>query len=173
MTTQPPAVNGGHLGFSQGTSLVDKVIQYGTASRYNHVVVSIEDEKRDGTILVVEARTDGAKLRYVKADRFVWDDVKLTNTERKAIAQAARECEGLPYDWSDIVRFIFFHRLGKVRGWTKDRADDKVICSEIGAWALARAGVYPFGAIAPGDISPGDLADWAFRNDERRPKVWR
>lgn len=168
-----PAVNAGHIGVTRGKKWTDIVIRWGTASRYNHVAVSVEDEQRDGMIKVVEASPEGAKLHHVRADRFIWDDVRLTNQQRREIVKAAHECVGLPYDWLDIARFVIFHRIGRIRGWTKDHSDTHVICSEIGAWALARAGVYPFGQIAPGDISPGDLADWAFRNDERRSKDWR
>lgn len=168
-----PAINAGHIGMTRGKTLVDRVIQIGTVSRYNHIAVSVQDERRDGKIMVVEASPHGAQHHLVSADRFVWDSVRLSNAQRRTVVEAALECVGLPYDWRDIARFIVLHRIGRIRGWTKDHPDTHVICSEIGAWALCKADAYPFGDIAPGDVSPGDLADWAFRNDERRPKDWR
>jgi len=41
-----------------------------------------------------------------------------------------------------------------------DHPDSKLICSELVAWSYREAGVDLFPGVAPGDVSPGDLAEY-------------
>lgn len=155
----------GSIGVESGKAWESLAIQWGTRSRYNHVTVC-EEVHDDGTVTVIEASGGGVRRRKVPADRDVWDDVEMTAKQRAIIVREAQRCIGIPYDWKDIASFIW--RFNRVRITGKpypDHPDNRLICSELGAWCLRQAGIDPWPGIAAGEISPGDVADWMFRSD--------
>ena len=156
----------GDFGLTKGKSWAMFVIRHGTASRYGHAAVVLHVAKagpQEGMVLVVEAMPNGARTRYVDPDEFVWSNLPLTDEQRNTIYLKAISCIGLPYDWKAIIGFVL--RVWKAK-WTTgsdDHADDKLICSELVAWAYREAGFDLAPGTAPGDVSPGDLADWLFK----------
>jgi uncharacterized protein YycO len=153
----------GSVGVTRGTHLVDRVIQWGTSGRYNHAGVVVGLDEPTGWPLMVEASPEGATVGPVNPARFVFDAYALTRDQRMVVAASAWACVGLPYDWRDIGRFIWRWRQARRTGSMPDFSDDRVICSEICAWALGRAGVDVKPGVAPGAVSPNDLADHMLR----------
>lgn len=158
--SSPP--NRGDFGLTSGSRLAMKVIQIGTLSRYGHacVVVSDPDYYRN-TIRIIEAQPGGARVRTVALDRFRWSNIVLTPEQRELIAARALLCEGLPYDWPAIFGFVarvLGHKLRLIG--RKDHPDGKMICSELVVWAYLAADIDLGQGKPPGDVSPGDLADY-------------
>ena len=152
----------GDFGLTKGKGLAMFVIRHATASRYGHAAVCVGLE-RSGHVAVVEAMPDGARIREVSPDEFVWSNLPLTEQQRRDVSAYALNCLGFPYDWKAIIGFAI--RVWKARWSTgsDDHADDKLICSELVAWCYREAGFDLAPGTAPGDVSPGDLADWLFK----------
>lgn len=154
----------GDFGLTKGKGLAMWAIRHGTASRYGHAAVCIG--LGEGLQpLVVEAMPDGARTRWVDEKEFVWSNLPLTLEQRYAIRSYALKCIGLPYDWKAILGFVIRVWKAKWSTGSDDHADDKLICSELVAWAYREAGFDLSPGTAPGDVSPGDLADWLFRQN--------
>lgn len=136
------------------------LVKLGTFSRYAHACVAISDTDESGHLWIVEAETQGARLRFIHYTEFeLWSDTPLTDEQRQKIADAARSCDGIPYDFWAILGFLVRFWGAKWRDTTPDHADDKMICGELVVWAYRQAGVDLFPGIAAGDISPGDLRE--------------
>jgi uncharacterized protein YycO len=157
----------GDFGLTKGKGLAMFAIRHGTASRYGHACVALYSTPTN-KVIIIEAMPDGARSRVVDVDEFVWSNLSLTDEQRRVIGNKAEQCIGLPYDWKAIVGFVI--RVWKARWSTgsDDHADDKLICSELVAWAYREAGFDLAPGVAPGDVSPGDLADWLFRRSLER-----
>jgi hypothetical protein len=166
-------VQPGSIGVESSKHWQSLAIQWGTRSRYNHVVVA-ETVHDDGTVTVIEARPGGAGRRTVKAEDEVWDDFELSPEQRQTIVRSAQECLGIPYDWRDIAGFIWrFNRVKRTGKPYPDHPDNRLICSELGSWVLRQARVDPVPGVACGEISPGDLADFMFRHEGSDPTTGR
>lgn len=159
----------GSIGVVSEKHWASLAIQWGTRSRYNHVVIC-ESVNPDGTVTVIEARPGGAGRAAYRADGPVWDDFTISAFQRNQIVAAAQQCIGIPYDWVDIASFIW--RFNRVKTGSKrypDHPDNRLICSELGAWCLRQARIDPMPGISAGEISPGDLADFMFRHEGSDP----
>lgn len=140
------------------------LIQIGTRSRYNHTaIVRVVDGNR---IQVIEAAGGGVRLRWINGDDPIWifANPGLTYPQLYEMVTEALCNIGFPYDYRDIAKFIVRFWTGKIPRRTKpDYADDRVICSELVAWCLHKAGVDPWPDRAYGAVSPGDIADYLFQ----------
>lgn len=153
----------GDFGLTKGSGLAGWVIRHGTASRYGHAVVAVTGTNSKGGVSIVEADPDGARAREVPVTDYVWSNLPLTEHQRSTIVGKAVACVGLPYDWQAILGFVIRVWKAKWSTGSDDHADDKLICSELVAWCYREAGIDLGQGTAPGDVSPGDLADWLFR----------
>ncbi len=151
----------GDFGVQSGGGWGGWLIRLGTFSRYGHacIVVSVDP------LQIVEATPGGARRRGCRPDEFVWSRCPLTVAQRGVVRDEARKCIGLPYDWRDIAKFFPRFFGAKIRGHSGDHADSRLICSELVAWCYRVAGhdVASTRETAPGDVSPGDLADHVTR----------
>lgn len=157
----------GDFGLTKGSGLAMFVIRHGTASRYGHAAVAIGDAFGE-YVWIVEAMPEGARKRMAKVDEFVWSNLPLTADQREAVAVYALQTEGIPYDWKAIIGFVIRFWKAKWSTGSDDHADDRMICSELVAWAYREAGIDLAPGVAPGDVSPGDLADWLYRYNLER-----
>lgn len=147
----------GDFGLSSGGGWGGWLIRLGTFSRWAHSSVVIGTDPLE----IVEATPGGARQRLATPDEFVWSRCGLTTIQRQRIAAEAIACIGYPYDVKDIAGFVLRFFGATLRGKSGDHADDRLICSELVTWCYRVAGheVAPSAQIAPGDVSPGDLAD--------------
>lgn len=83
----------------------------------------------------------------------------LTEGQRDVITEVSEGCLGRGYDWPSIAGFLF-RFFGAKFGYTAEHPDQKLMCSELVAWSYRMAGVDLFPKKAPGDVSPGDLAQY-------------
>jgi hypothetical protein len=121
---------------------------------------------------VIEASGGGVRRRWVRKDRCVWDTMQMSEAKRLVVVESARECINIPYNWWDIAKFAL--RIGRTARripgppyhYDEDFPDKRVICSELASWCLRQAGVDPLPGVRSADISPGDIADFLFRNDD-------
>jgi hypothetical protein len=155
----------GDFGLTKGKGLAMFAIRHLTASRYGHAAICLGmgGGGFTGMALIVEAMPDGARTRWVEPDEFVWSNLPLTEVQRNAIYVKALSCVGLPYDWKAIIGFAIRVWKAKWSTGSDDHADDKVICSELVAWAYREAGFDLAPGVAPGDVSPGDLENWLLK----------
>lgn len=153
----------GDFGLTKGKGLPMFVIRHGTASRYGHACVALGPPIPGKGVLIVEAMPDGARTRMADPAEFVWSNLDLSENARSSIIAYAVRCIGLPYDWKAIIGFVIRFWRAKWSTGSDDRADDKLICSELVAWCYREAGIDLVPGYAPGDVSPGDLADSLFR----------
>lgn len=124
-------------------------------------------------VMIAEATQHGVRLRDAAEDEFLWSDIPMTEQQQNDIVLYAAGAKGRPYDWRSIAGFVFRFWGAKIRGRSDDHADDRVICSELVVWAYRAAGLDLFPGVAPGDVSPGDLAEWMLLNDvsTKRPRL--
>jgi hypothetical protein len=158
----------GDIGVTPGTTWPMRLIRIGTMSRYGHVCIVANEPVDGGQVLIGEAMPDGFRYRWLPAgsDEFVWLDFRLSDEQRAAVGRGLNTAEGIPYDWWSIVLFVLRFWGVKVRGKSNDHSDDKLICSEAAVWLyrdFADSDLFP--GIAPGDVSPGDIADLWFRDE--------
>lgn len=140
------------------------VIQIGTQSRYNHtgIVSRVEDDM----VAVIEAAPGGVRERILEPDELPdWRfevDPSISPLQRVQMLAEARRLLGFPYDFMDILKFIFRFFTGRMTTTRKDYSDDRVVCSELVAWCLHVTGIDPWPTTAFGAVSPGDIAEWMF-----------
>lgn len=134
-------------------------VRVGTLSRYGHACVAIGEPSGD-MVQIVEAMPDGVRCRTARISEWTWSNVELTDEQRADIALTAFNEVGKPYDWGSIAGFILRHFGARLRGRSEDHPDTKLICSELAVWSYREAGVDLFPGVAPGDVSPGDLAQY-------------
>lgn len=154
----------GDYGLTAGGGLPMLVTRLGTLSRYGHACVALEDphQGQDGRqyIKVIEAAPGGARVVNVSLDRFRWSNLIIPEDVRDRIAERARRCEGIPYDWAAILGFaakVWGYKLRLIGA--KDQPDDKLICSELVVWAY-RPDIDLAPGLPAGAVSPGDLGDY-------------
>lgn len=149
----------GDFGLQAGSGWAMLLVRVGTLSRYGHACLAVEDAA-GGMVRIVEAMPDGVRTRTGPVDEWTWSNVTLSDAQRGMVAAIAATEVGKPYDWPSIAGFVLRHLGVKIRGRSSDHPDDKLICSELVAWAYRQAGQDLFPRIAPGDVSPGDLAEY-------------
>jgi hypothetical protein len=158
----------GDYGLAPGGSWPMWLVRLGTFSRYGHAAIceSVEVNQvspyEPDIITIIEPMPGGCRRRAARPDEFTWSDLTLSDTQREQIVTAARRTIGLPYDWWAIACFVgrvWRSRLLRVN--PARPGDDKLICSELVAWAYRQASppVDLAPGKSPGDVSPGDLAD--------------
>lgn len=129
------------------------LIRLGTFSRYNHAVVFVGGDQ------VIEARPNGAGYAPIPRD-VVWSHEPLSSAQRAGVVNAATALIGTPYDWRSILGFIVRFWGRHLRPMKERNARKKMICSELVVWAyMVGANIDLAPNVAPGDVSPGDLAD--------------
>lgn len=149
----------GDFGLQRGTGWEMFLVRVGTLSRFGHACVAI-GTAQDGRVPIVEAMPDGVRIRTSNVGEWTWGNVDLTDTQRTDIALIASAEEGKPYDWPSIAGFVLRHLGMHLRGRSNDHPDRRLICSELAVWSYREAGVDLFPGVAPGDVSPGDLAQY-------------
>lgn len=142
------------------------------SSRFTHAFVIVSSEH------VVEARPGGAKLTPLthyttgsKAAETVISTLELTPVQQNRIAQEALKLVGVPYSFADYLSLALDH-LGFRPKWLRKRIKDsgRLICSQLVDLCMLRAGIHLFDdGRDPGDISPGDLADFLIRRHHSIP----
>jgi hypothetical protein len=151
----------GDYGMTAGSSLAMFVIRLGTFSRYGHACVALNDPDPDGTIRIIEAMPEGARIRLAGLDEFRWSNIILADDQRDAIATRAEVTEGIPYDWPAILGFVAATVGYKLKLIGRRNAPDaKMICSELVVWSYLAASIDLGLGKAPGQVSPGDLAEY-------------
>lgn len=143
----------------------------GDASRFSHAFVCV------GNGEVVEAMPGGADLTPLsyytegpKAAVTVFSDLDLTDDQRITIAATARALINTPYNFLDYLVIALDHwgiRPKRLRKYMADRGH--LICSQLVDLCFLRAGVHLFEGVDPGDVSPGDLADYLIRYRRETP----
>lgn len=150
----------GDFGLTRGTGWAMLAVRLGTLSRWGHACIAIGEPLDDGIVWIVEAMPGGVRHRYAAVSEWTWSNLPLTTAQRASVSAVALHEVGRPYDWPSILGFVL-RRLGaKLRRRSADHPDDKLICSELVAYAYRQAGADMFPGVAPGDVSPGDLAQY-------------
>jgi hypothetical protein len=147
------------------TGFVETGIQFGTRSRYNHVRLVVSPHGA-----VVEARPRGASRGHVSHGDVVVRP-PLTLAQRLQIPDIAASFveanggHGIPYGFLDVAALglaQFGITLPSVK--RRIRRPDRLFCSQLVDYAWTLAGFTAFTDERPEqDVSPGDLADLAFR----------
>lgn len=150
----------GDFGLQAGSGWAMFLVRVGTLSRWGHACVCVSAPTEDGRVQIVEAMPDGVRMRLSGPGEWTWSNVTLSEAQRAVIVGTALDEVGKPYDWGSILGFILRHFGAHLRGGSKDHPDQRLICSELVAWAYQQAGADMFPNIAPGDVSPGDLAQY-------------
>lgn len=150
----------GDYGLQAGSGWAMFLVRVGTLSRWGHASVCVSAPDDDGRVKIVEAMPEGVRMRMSTPTEWTWSNVALSEAQRAVVVGAALGEVGKPYDWGSIAGFILRHFGAHLRGGSKDHADDKLICSELVAWVYRLAGEDLFPGTAPGDVSPGDLAQY-------------
>lgn len=159
----------GDFGIKHGGGAAMWLVRLGTFSRYGHAaeVVRVSHDlylANLPSVQIVEATPKGVITRFVHPTEFRWStggmlDGVLTDEIRNDLAERALRQLGKGYDWPSIAGFVvrFF---GAKFGYSPDHPDDKLFCSELVVWNRLESGIVMFPGRAPGDVSPGELADF-------------
>jgi len=134
----------------KGTSLISKIIQFQTRSKYSHAACLLDDNS------IIEAWHVGG-VRHVKTlltdhtPRTPVDIYQITAThlqqeqfERFLFAQVGKK-----YDFRSVFRFLTKYPAVK---------NDKWFCSELVMTALEAADIYPLLRVPVEDVSPAMLS---------------
>jgi hypothetical protein len=150
----------GDIALVHETGPVALGIQYGTRSRYNHVRLVVDTMHGR----VVEAKPGGAARGHVGRNDVVVRP-PLTWEQRAKIPAIAASLLGTPYGFLDVAA-LGLAQVGIVLPGVKHRIarPDRLFCSQLVDYAWTLAGFHAFtDDRTPQDVSPGDLADLAFR----------
>lgn len=147
------------------------------ASRYSHVFVVLSETE------IIEAMPGGAIIsplsKYDGTTKYgspnaVYLDLLLTNQQRAAIVENARQLEGTPYSFLDYIA-LALERLGFKWNWLEKyvASTEHMICSQLADEACKRAGVHLFNDGRPSQkVTPGDLTYVGFdQREEEVPKL--
>jgi hypothetical protein len=150
----------GDMALVHESGFVETGIQFGTRSRYNHVRLIVSPHGA-----VVEARPRGASRGHVSPGDVVVRP-PLTLAQRLQIPDIAAGLLGTPYGFLDVAA-LGLAQFGITLPGVKRRIarPDRLFCSQLCdyAWSLAGFTAFTDGR-TPQDVSPGDLADLAFRD---------
>lgn len=134
-------------------------IQFGTRSRFNHVRLVIDEQGN-----TVEAEPRGAS-RGVIVTTDVVVRPPLSLAQRRRIRGLADATLGTPYGFLDVAA-LGLAQFGLVLPGVKRRIvrPDRLFCSQLVDYVWTEAGYHAFDdGRVPQNVSPGDLADLAFR----------
>lgn len=149
----------GDVALARGNDFVGMGIQFGTRSRYNHVRLLVDTKGK-----VLEADPSGAQWHHVHPDDVVVRP-PLTVAEQAAIPEIAQRLHGTPYGFLDCAA-LGLAQFGITLPSVTRRVSrpDRLFCSQLVdyAWFLAGFRAFDDGRV-PQDVSPGDIADLAFR----------
>lgn len=155
----------GDIALVHGPSLVDTLIRWGTRSRYNHVRL-IVSERGD----TVEALAHGAQRGHVQPGDLIVSP-PLTVAQRARVSGIADTLvlanggHGVPYGFADVAAlglYQFGVRLPVITERIRD--PHTLFCSQLADYVWTRVGYHAFtDGRTPQAVSPGDLADLAFR----------
>ena len=150
----------GDVALVHESGIIATAIQLGTRSRYNHVrlIVGVGG----GT---AEAQPRGAVRGEVHPGDVVVRP-PMTAAQRARIPAIADRLLGTPYGFLDVAALglaQFGLTLPSVR--RRIARPDRLFCSQLVDYAWTLAGFHAFDdGRTPQDVSPGDLADLAFRH---------
>lgn len=150
----------GDVALTRSPSLVGWAIRLGTRSHYNHARLVVS-EYGD----VVEALSRGASRGVVRSDDVVVRP-PMTDRERAEIPAIGESLLGTPYGFLDVAA-IGLAQFGLVLPSVTRRIErpDHLFCSQLVDYAWTLAGFHAFDdGRVPQDVTPGDLADLAFRS---------
>lgn len=113
--------------FSRSNNIGSWLIRLSTWSRWSHVAIVDGDD----VIEAVWPNVRKVSLDYFKTQHGATEVVSLSCCDQSAIVHAARSQIGKPYDWTAVIGIGLHH------DWQED---DSWFCSELVAWAFAKAG---------------------------------
>lgn len=149
----------GDIALVRNSGIVDTLIRWGTRSRYNHVRLIVDED--GGT---VEALAKGASKGHVMPGDVVVRP-PLSSPEVAKIPVLADWVVGTRYGFLDVAALglaQFGITLPSVK--RRIRRPDRLFCSQLVDYLWTLAGYHAFtDHRTPQDVSPGDLADLAFR----------
>lgn len=148
----------GDLGVMQTSGIIGYLIQFGTRSRCNHLVIAdglggiYEAKPRQGVTHSSLDDYDGIRIAWTK-------DYKLTAAQRKVIIKSAEIEVGKRYGFAAVLLNILLifglhlpqwmtNNLGKEAGF---------ICSEFGVFLWKKAGIVLFPEKADWFVTPADI----------------
>jgi hypothetical protein len=149
----------GDIALVHNSGIVDDLIRWGTRSRYNHVRLIVDDKGN-----TVEALAHGAQRGHVRPGDLVVSPPMLA-IQRHRIPSIATHLLGTPYGFLDVAA-LGLAQFGITLPSVKRRIarPDRLFCSQLVDYAWSLAGYHAFtDGRTPQDVSPGDLADLAFR----------
>jgi hypothetical protein len=132
------------IAFLKGTSIVDRLIQLWTLSKYSHCEMIFSDHTSFGTSLELPFKT---VMSYKTYDPMYWDvvEVNIPAFKEQIIKDFCMTQIGKSYDW----KAIFFSMILPLR----QDSSDKWICSEVCTAGFQRAGY--FNDIKACRVNPG------------------
>lgn len=149
----------GDVALARGNDAVGLAIQFGTRSRFNHVRLVTNEVGH-----VLEADPSGAEWGLVHPDDVVVRP-PLTMEQRSRIDGIAAHLHGTPYGFLDCAA-LGLAQFGLTLPSVTRRVSrpDRLFCSQLVdyAWFLSGFRAFDDGRV-PQDVSPGDIADLAFR----------
>lgn len=140
----------GDLIFCHGSSLVDRIIQFVTRSKYNHAAIYI------GNGQVMEAqgfRTVGIQSLSFYAGQYDVYRIPMSNAQLLSGLMWLKHQEGVQYDYWDI--FVLFMRC-VFRLTIPWHECHRLICSRLGRDFLFQCKI----PIPDQNMTPEDLAEW-------------
>jgi len=149
----------GDIAMVKTTAIWGALIRVFTRSRYDHAVLILNDRG-----LAVEAVPSGARYCYVQPEDIVVSP-PLTSDQRLVVRAKGHALIGTRYNFLD-VGLLGLAQLGVRAEWLRKRLAraDRLFCSQLIDLALQDAGYHLFeDGRLPQNVSPGDLADLAFR----------
>lgn len=132
-----------------------------SGGRYSHVRLVVDEDGR-----TLSALDEGAVWEDMVYDGDLVVSPPLTDAQREQIAAVAQDLHGAPYARLGFV-LVGLARLGLRTPWLSRELDrpDRLICSQLVDLAWRRVGFHAFDdGRQPQDVTPGDLADLAFRS---------
>lgn len=172
----------GDFGIKPGGGTAMWWVRLGTFSRYGHAaeVIGTDFGKTAAgwldppRVRIVEAAPGGVRKAWVGIDEFRWStggplDDQLTDEIRNNLVRRAVDQVGRDYDWPSIGKFLIRFFYAKYRGYSPDHPDEKLFCSELIVWNRDLEGIHMFPGKAPGDIAPGELADFCPPSPNGKP----
>jgi len=137
-----------------------RIVASVSGGRYCHVRLVVDEDGR-----TLSAQDEGAVWEDRVFDGDLVVSPPLTDAQRDMISTVAWRLHGLPYSRRGLV-LLGLARLGLRTPWISQELDrpDSLICSQLVDLAWRRVGFHAFDdGRQPQDVTPGDLADLAFR----------
>lgn len=180
----------GTYGVTRISGAVGVVVRFGEYlvdgnADWSHAFV-LAEQLADGDWAIIEAEPGGAKIgrlsEYANKPVAFNDQHHLSPAERVKIVDEATALVGYGYNWLDYASIAVTRMLGvdgdaysahnRFVRWLRARLErpDRLICSQLVDVVYCLAGIHLFSdRRAPGDVTPGDLADIITRHLWTRP----